>query len=171
MIIIKKMMKEWVLPIGIAVVVAMLINQFILFKIKVPTASMDPTIKIGDNIFATRIYNFKNIKRGDVLVFYSEELKELLVKRVIGLPGETVEVKKDNSVWIDNVELKEPYVKSKAEKFGVFKVPEGKYFFMGDNRSQSFDSRYWKEKYISTKDIKGKTQLTVYPFNRFGWLK
>lgn len=163
--------KEWVLPIIIVLIAAILINKFLLFRIKVPTASMDPTIKVGDNIIVTKIYNYNNIKRGDIIDFYSKELGELLIKRVIGLPGESVEVKTDGTVWVNNLQIKESYVKNNGGKTGSFKVPKGKYLFLGDNRAISDDARYWKNAYISSKDIQGKAQIVIYPFNRIGLLK
>jgi signal peptidase I len=171
MAIIKKLTKEWIIPILGGLLLAFLINRYLLFKIEVPSESMYPTIKIGDNIFVTRIYNYGNIKRGQIIEFYSEELKIPLIKRVIGLPGETVEVKEDGTVLVNNIPILEPYVKNKGGKSGVYKVPEGKYFFLGDNRANSLDSRYWKNSFISKIDIKGKAIVTVYPFNRIGFLK
>ncbi len=169
--ILKHIIKEWFAPIIVAVIFALLINKFLLFKIEVPTPSMYPTIKVGDNIFVTRIYNYNNIKEGDIIEFYSKELGMRLIKRVIGLPGDTVEVKSDGTVWVNNSKLNEPYVKNNGGKTGSFKVPKGEYFFLGDNRANSLDSRYWKNSYILSKDIQGKAQITVYPFNRIGLLK
>lgn len=167
----KNIIKDWLIPIIIAVILAFLINKFLFFKINVPSESMYPTIMIGDNIYVTRIYNSNNIKRGDIIVFYSEELKMTLIKRVIGLPGEKVEVKSDGTVWVNNSQIKESYVKYNGGKTGSFIVPEGKYLFLGDNRANSDDSRYWENSYISSKDIQGKAQIIVYPFNRIGLLK
>lgn len=167
----KKIIKNWVLPILIAVVIAIGINHFLFFKMNVISGSMSPTIKIGDNIFATRIYNFNRIKRGDILVFYSEEIGATLTKRVIGLPGDEIKINEDGSIIINNKLQKEPYVKNMGGLTGNYKVPEGKYFFLGDNRANSFDSRYWKNTYISRSFIRGKAQITVYPFNRIGFTK
>jgi signal peptidase I len=169
--LLKHFIKEWFLPILVAVIAVFLINKFLFYKINVPTASMYPTIKIGDNIFVTRIYNYNEIKRGDIIVFYSKELGMTLIKRVIGLPGETVEVKSNGTVWVNNLQIKEPYVKNNGGKTGSFKVPKGKYLFLGDNRADSDDSRYWKNSYISSNDIQGKAQIIVYPFDRIGLLK
>lgn len=164
----KQFIKDWVIPISAAIIIALLIRQFLFFTIDVPSCSMDPTIKIGDHIEVTKIYNYKNIKRGDVIVFNSKELKERLIKRVIGLPNETVEVKPDGTVLVNNQKINEPYVKNNGGKSGTYKVPKGKYFFMGDNRSNSYDSRYWNEPYIGTSDIIGKARFIYFPFSRIG---
>ena len=168
---IKKIAEEYIIPIIFAIILAYLINTFVLFKITVPTGSMLPTIQLNNQIFVTKIYNYNNVKRKDIIVFSSKELNMKLIKRVIGLPGDKVEIKSDGSVYVNNKLLDEPYVKMKGGKTGTFKVPEGKYFFLGDNRANSYDSRYWVNPYISSKDILGKAQITIYPFNQFGRLK
>lgn len=161
--------KEWIVVILSAVILAILINRFALFKILVPTPSMTPTIKPGDQIFSTRMYDFCEIKRGDILIFNSKELGKELVKRVVGLPGDRVDIKSDGSVYINRKKLDETYVKYQGGKVNlVFKVPEGKYLMLGDNRNNSDDARYWKDSYIDRKDIHGKTQLRVWPLSRIG---
>lgn len=168
---IKKIIVDYLMPIAIAVVLAMLIRQFLLFKIIVPTASMYPTIKDNDQIIVTKVYNRNNLKRGDIIVFKSKELNEELVKRLIGLPNDKVEVTAVGAVYVNGKKLSESYVAFNGGKSGVYKVPTGHYFFLGDNRINSYDSRYWNNAYIDGSDIEGKAQLTIYPFNRFGILK
>lgn len=167
----KKFFFEWIVPIVSALIIAMIINKFLLFKVYIPSESMVPTLKIGDQLFVTKIYDTDKIKRGDIIVFYSDELNDLLIKRVIGLPGEIVDIKDGGKVYINGDLLDEPYVKNTDPKGGTFKVPEGKYLFLGDNRSNSKDSRWWKNPYIDKSDIKGKAQIRVYPFDRIGTLK
>lgn len=169
-----KIIKEilsYTLCIMAAVILAILVNKLILFKIKVPTASMYPTIKVNDQIFVTRIYNKDNLKTGDIVVFKSKELKEELVKRLIGIPNDTIEITDKGIVYVNGKQLDEPYVINNGGKSGIYKVPEGHYFFLGDNRMNSRDSRYWNNPYIDSSDIEGKAQIIVYPFNRFGFLK
>lgn len=162
--------KEWVICIGIAVVVALLINKFLVFKIYIPSESMVPTLNVGDHLFATRIYNYDNIERGDILVFESKELKDTLIKRVIGLPGDEVVIE-NGVVSINGEVLNEDYVKNIDTEFcGTYNVPEGKYFFLGDNRPISKDSRKWNNPYIDQEDIKAKAQIKVYPFSDFGFV-
>lgn len=166
----KSIIYDWILPILAAIVIAYLINTFLLFKVYIPSESMKPTLNEGDQLFVTKVYNRNKIKHGDVLVFYSHELQDLLIKRVIGLPGDKVEVK-DGDVYVNGDKLDETYVKHPSKKPGSFVVPEGKFLFMGDNRANSNDSRYWKDPYIDGKDIRGKAQIKVYPFNKMGLIK
>lgn len=165
-----KVIIEWAICFGIAVVIAILINKFLIFKVSVPTGSMIPTINIEDQLFVSRIYNYNNIKRGEILVFESKEKNTTLIKRVIGLPGDTVEIKL-GVVYVNGQELQEDYVKNNDDFTGEFIVPEGKYFFLGDNRRVSDDARRWNDHYIDEADVKAKAQLRVYPFSDFGFVK
>lgn len=167
----KNIIKDWMIPVVITVIIAAIINKFILFVILVPSGSMYPTIKPKDRIITTRIYSFNNIKRGDILVFYSEEFQEIMVKRVIGLPNDSLEIKEDGSVLINDQKIDEPYVKYISERTGKFKVPEREYLFLGDNRAHSLDSRSWKDPFISDKQIKGKARYVLFPFERLSKLK
>lgn len=167
----KKILSDWVYPIGIAILLALVINKFVFFNITVPTESMYPTIKINDRIIVTRIHNVSKLKEGDIVVFHSDELKEELVKRLIGLPGDKIEVKEDGFVYRNGNKLDEPYLQNKGGRTGQFVVPEGSYFFLGDNRTNSLDSRWWKNPYISADKLMGKAIYTIYPFNRLGKLK
>lgn len=168
----KSFFLDWIIPILAALLLAYLIHQFLLFKIKVPTGSMMPTVEIGDQLFVTRIYNPNNIKRGDIVVFNSKELNEPLLKRVIGLPGEHVDINSDGLVYINGNKLEEDYVKYQGGKTNMsFDVPSGKFLMLGDNRNTSDDARYWNNPYIDGKDIEAKAKLTVYPFDRIGFVK
>ena len=167
----KKIINDYIVPIVIAFVLAMAIRQFLFYKVVVPTASMSPTIQVNDQLIVTKVYNKNSLKTGDVVVFNSKELNEELIKRLIGLPNDKINVTEDGKVYVNGKALNQPYVVNNGGKGGTYKVPEGEYFFMGDNRSDSFDSRYWKNPYISWADIKGKARFTIYPFNRLGKLK
>ncbi|MBU3191821.1 signal peptidase I [Clostridium bowmanii] len=166
--LLKQVSKEWLMPIISAIILATLINRFLFYNVKVPSESMYPTIKIGDKIAVARVYKKSKLKRGDIIVFYSYELKEKLIKRLIGLPGDVVDVKDTGEVFVNGKKFKEPYVVNKEELGIQFKVPENKYLFFGDNRANSKDARRWENPYIDSKDIKGKAQFIVYPFKRFG---
>ncbi|AMN30639.1 signal peptidase I (plasmid) [Clostridium perfringens] len=168
----KNLFSNWLIPIIAAVLLAVIINKFLLYKIVVPSPSMFPTVEVGNQLFVTKIYNTSNIKRGDVLVFNSDELHELLLKRVIGLPGDNVEIKKDGSVYVNGEKIQEDYVKYPGGKTDMyFNVPEGKFLMLGDNRANSDDARYWTNPYVDNKDIDAKAQIIVYPFNRIGFIR
>ena len=157
---IKNFIYEWGVPVISAVIIAILINKFLLFKVLIPSESMVPTLNVNDRLFVTRVYNLEKLKRGDILVFYSEELQEDLIKRLIGLPGDKIQII-NGVVSVNGEVLEEDYI-------GAL---EGKYFFLGDNRLYSKDSRYWINPYIDGEDIAGKAQIKVYPFDEIGKIK
>ncbi|MDO5038973.1 signal peptidase I [Clostridium sp.] len=162
--------KDWIIPIIIAVVLAILINRFLIFRVYIPSSSMAPTLNVNDRLLVTKVYKPENLKRGDIVVFNSKELDEIVIKRLIGLPGD--EIRFDGtSVYVNGKKLDEPYVKNPMEFYGTFKVPEGKYFFLGDNRANSNDARFWKNPYINGDQILGKAQVKIYPFNEIGFLQ
>ena len=167
----KKIFKDWILPIIAAIIIAFFINKLVFFNVTVPTGSMLPTINLEDKILVTRVHKVNNLKTGDVVVFHSDELQEDLIKRLIGLPNDEVEIKEDGTVYVNGNNLNESYVVHPGGRAGTFKVPEGSYFFMGDNRANSLDARYWQNPYISKKDIMGKARIIISPFSRFGKLK
>lgn len=164
----KKIFSDWVMPIAFAIILAILINNFLFYNVRIPSESMYPTIKIGDRITVTRVYNKSNLKRGDIIVFYSYELKDRLIKRLIGLPGDEIDIKDNGQVFINGNKSEEPYVVYNEELDKRFKVPQDKYLFLGDNRASSLDARKWENPYIDGKDIKGKARFVIYPFKRFG---
>lgn len=158
---------EWGIPVIVAVVLAVLINKFIVFKVYIPSESMVPTLNVDDRLFVTRVYNEDKFERGDILVFESEELGEKLIKRLIGLPGDKILIE-NGQVSVNGEKLIEPYIGNEDRFNGKYEVPEGKYFFLGDNRLWSKDSRYWNDPYIDGEDIIGKAQIKVYPFSEIG---
>lgn len=139
----------------------------------VPTPSMVPTIQINDRLLVDKIsYRFSDIHRGDVVVFhppsYVDQSGFDYVKRVIGLPGDRIEIK-DGKVFINDSELNEPYEKEKPDyTYGPIVVPEETYFVMGDNRNQSNDSHYWGV--LAKKNIIGKVCIRYWPLDRLGKL-
>lgn len=166
MAVVKKLFKSWALYIAFAIIIALLIKKFLFFEILVPSGSMYPTIKPNDRILTTRIFNTATIKRGDILVFYSNEYHEMMVKRVIGLPNDAVKINGDSSVFVNGKRLNEPYVKFPDARGGDYKVPNGEYLFLGDYREHSLDSRLWKDPFIPEKELQGKAVIILYPFNR-----
>ncbi|MGL4450842.1 MAG: signal peptidase I [Sarcina sp.] len=166
-----KIFKDWIIPIVCASAIALFINKFLFFKVEVPTGSMIPTVNVNDQLFVRKVYNKKNIKRGDIVVFEKDDEEELLLKRVIGLPGENVEVKSDGSVYVNGEKIDEPYVKNPDTLTGIFTVPMDSYLMMGDNRAKSKDARMWEDPYIPGENIVAKASLRVYPFNNIGLLE
>lgn len=166
----KKVFMEWIVPVFAAVFISVMINKFIIINTEIPSGSMIPTLNINDRVIVTRVFDIDNIKRGDIIVFYSKELNDKLIKRVIGVPGDNIEIS-DGILKVNGEELKEDYVKENKVYNGTFQVPSGKFFFLGDNRPVSYDSRYWKEPYIDKKDILGKAKLKYYPIKDFGVIK
>lgn len=165
-----KFLKDWIVPLIIAIILAAAINLLIVFKIRVPTESMVPTIMPKDQIFVTRVHGFTKLNRGDIVVFNSDELHEILVKRLIGLPGDSVDIK-DGYVYINGNKFNDSYVKNRDDYTGSFKVPAGEYFFLGDNRPVSLDARFWKNHYIPRNKIMGKALFRVFPFNKIGLVR
>ena len=167
---IKYVLTEWVAPVVVAVIISLLLNRFVFFIMRIPSESMDPTLKVGDLGIVTRVYNTNNLKRGDVVIFKSTELGETLVKRLIGLPGDKVKVTDTGDVYINGVKFQQDFVEHNGGASGDYEVPEGCYFFLGDNRDNSLDSRYWITKYIEAKYIEGKGQFVIFPLNRISKL-
>jgi signal peptidase I len=167
-----KVIWEWVKDIILAVVIAALILVFIK-PIVVQQSSMEPNFYSGNYLLTSRqAYRlFGEPERGDVIVFHSELLDEdgkekCLIKRIIGLPGETVEII-GGYVYINGEELDEPYVKEQgvSGEMAAVTVPEGELFVMGDNRAVSQDSRSEAVGTISEDTIVGKVFVRLYPFN------
>jgi signal peptidase I len=171
----------------IAVILALFIRTFVVQAFKIPTGSMENNLLIGDHLLVNKmvfapasgaeraLLPTGDIKRGDVVVFkYPEEPERDFIKRVIGLPGETLEVR-DKKVYINGQPLDEPYVHFLAppamseynevtsfdvrERYGPVTVPADQFFMMGDNRDNSQDSRYWG--FLPRDLVKGKA-LVIY---------
>lgn len=166
----KRIFKDWIIPIIFALGIAILIRKFIFFNVEVPTSSMVPTINPDDRMIVTRIYNTNNIERGNIIVFYSDELGKTLIKRAIGLPGDHIVIH-DGIVNINGEDIKEDYVKNNELFNGTFDVPENKFFFLGDNRAHSDDARKWENLYIDKDSIQGEAIFRFYPFGSLGILK
>ncbi len=161
--------KEWVFPVVIALIIVLFLNKFVFILVTVPTGSMENTIIPGDRLYVNELFNTDDAKRGDILVFKSDELDDKrLVKRLIGMPGETVEVRKDGSIFIDGKKIEEPYAANSRGEDKVFVIPEDSYLFLGDNRPISYDARYWNEPYISEDKVIGKVEFRFFPLDRIG---
>lgn len=158
-------------PIVIALVVAILLKTFIFANAVVPTGSMINTIQEGDRIIASRLaYINEDPKRYDVIIFhYPDDESQLFVKRIIGMPGETINIK-NGIVYItdangNTTEARSDFVTNcvPTGDFGPYTVPLGSYFVMGDNRNDSWDARYWKKKNVEKKKIIGKVKFRYFP--------
>jgi signal peptidase I len=161
---------SWTKTVVFAVVFALLITQFIIVNAKVPTGSMQDIIMPGDRIVAFRLsYLRSEPKRNDIVVFhFPDDRTQLYVKRVIGLPGETVTIRA-GKVYINDAQepLDDSFVPiippPREEDFGPEVIPEDSYFMLGDNRNNSADSRVWINKYVVSQDILGKVLFRYYP--------
>lgn len=165
---------SWVLTFAAAILAALFIKEYLIINADVPTGSMENTIMPGDRLIGNRLaYLKEGPERGDIVVFrYPDNEEELFVKRVIGLPGETV-VLENGRVYIDGEELEEPYLKEEwtvATGPYTFEVPEGCYLMLGDNRNNSKDSRYWDNTYVSLDKILGKALFVYWPISDWGSL-
>lgn len=158
---------EYIKMIIFVVVVVLIVNNFLLINARVPSESMEKTIMTGDRFFGNRLaYLFDDPERFDIVVFkYPDDESQLFVKRVIGLPGETVEIK-DGKVYINGSEtpLDDSFTpETPTGDYGPYVVPDGSYFMLGDNRNHSGDSRFWKQPYVEKDKIVGKAILRYFP--------
>ena len=170
----KRLWKEWILPFGLEILALLLIVKFIFFIAIVPSGSMEPTIQERSALFTLRVHDLEKLERGDVIVFEAEtpELAGTsLIKRLIGLPGDHVEIDENGVMTINGEVQSEDYVVYQYAIPSVFDVPEGYYLFMGDNRANSLDSRYWSDPYVSAESIQGRAVFTLFPFSHFGKLR
>ncbi len=149
-----------------AVIAALFIRRYIFFVTKVTSLSMYPLLKPNQRLLTQYLHSGNHLKRGDIVVFYSREYREDLIKRLIGLPGDVVEIRKNGAIYVNQSKLDESYVENHGGRFGFFTVPEEKYFMLGDNRAFSKDSRHFKDPYILKSDIIGKAFLSLYPLHR-----
>jgi len=168
----KNEIKEFISAAIWAVILAFIIKTFIFQLTYVPTGSMIPTIMPNDRVVVLKFwYKFNPLERGQIVVFDPPEPSTSpFIKRVIGLPGETLEIK-NSTVYINGKPIAESYLPAKIEMepFGPYKIPKDAIFVMGDNRQHSADSRYFGA--VPLKNIKGRAVLTYWPLNRFKILK
>jgi len=157
----------WVKTIVFAVVFALAINNFVIVNASIPTASMESTIRVNDRIVAFRLaYLFSEPETFDIVVFRRPQESQLLyVKRIIGVPGDEVNIE-DGRVFVNDAEEPLRYDFVNGELFGNFgpvTVPEGKFFVLGDNRGNSNDSRTWSHTFIDRDQVLGKVVFRYFP--------
>ncbi|MGK7957697.1 MAG: signal peptidase I [Crocosphaera sp.] len=158
-----------------AVILAFGIRTFVAEARYIPSSSMEPTLEINDRLIIEKLsYHFREPVRGDVVVFNptealkAQDFHDAFIKRIIGLPGETVEVK-GGKVYVDGEEITEKYIAEDPNyDYGPVVVPEGEYLVLGDNRNNSYDSHYWG--FVPKDKIIGKAFVRFWPFNRLGSL-
>lgn len=144
---------------------AFLIFSFVLRPGRIPSSSMEPTLRIGDIVLANGLaYIASDPQRGDIVIFKHDELgKEILIKRVIGIPGDSL-MFVDGDLYLNGELLQEDYLPEgmKTDSFKDFdEIPEDCYFVMGDNRTESYDSRGWRDPYVCKDDILGKMLIDI----------
>jgi signal peptidase I len=177
---------EWVAVIVGALVVALVVKTFLFQAFYIPSASMEPTLEKGDRVLVNKLsYDLHDVNRGDVVVFELPEDKigpdgiKDLIKRVVGLPGDTIETR-DGVVYVNDRRLDEPYLAEGTRTGDPTNgnnpaidrqvVPDGTVFVMGDNRSNSHDSRYADRGPIPIDSIVGRAFVLVWPPGKIGSL-
>ena len=171
---------SYVKLIVIVVAITLVINNVVLINAKIPSPSMENTLMVKDRLFGFRLAyginlnlfgyeiseKFKDPDRFDIVIFKSpDDESRLFIKRVIGLPGETVEIK-DGKVYINDssTPLDDSFIPEKMQgSFGPYTVPDNCYFMLGDNRNDSKDSRFWKNTFVRFDQIVGKAVVRYYP--------
>ena len=166
---------QWLIAILAAVAIALFVDNFLIVNAQIPSGSMENTIMTGDRVVGNRLsYLTKDPERYDVIIFkYPDDESQLFIKRIIGLPGETVEIR-DGHIYIDgssepleDVETKEYMVGN----YGPYTVPDGCYFVMGDNRNDSMDSRDPSVGKIKRNQIIGRAWVRIWPLSKIGILR
>jgi signal peptidase I len=183
----KSKVQEYIEAIILAILIAFFIRTFVIQAYKIPSGSMKPTLLIGDHILVSKFnYGVKlpfirstlipigTPERGDIMVFiYPEDRSKDFIKRLIGLPGDTIEIRDkkillngrpwndERGVYVDNLII--PGSVQPRDNFGPVAVPEGSFFVMGDNRDESYDSRFWG--FVNQQDILGKALIIYWSWN------
>ena len=168
---------EWGVILAIALIGAVVIRTVLFQAFYIPSASMEPTLQIHDRILVNKIsYDLHPIHRGDIVVFKKSALRGIsgpvndLVKRVIGLPGDTLQSTFDGHILVNGKQLNEPYLPRNTPSYNLtlLTVPAHHYFVMGDNRTDSADSRVFGP--IDKSLIVGRAFVLIWPLNRLGFL-
>ena len=159
--------------IGMSAILALGIRTFVAEARYIPSGSMLPTLEINDRLIVDKLgYHFKDPKRGDIVVFKptakleEQNFKDAFIKRVIGLPGDKVEVKA-GVVYVNARPLEEQYIEEEPDyEYGPVTVPDNEYLVLGDNRNNSYDSHYWG--FVPREHIIGQAVIRFWPFDRMG---
>lgn len=165
--------KEAVQTVTLSLFLAFGIRTYVAEARYVPTGSMEPTIEINDRFMMDKLsYRLRDPNRGDIVVFtppkalLEQNMKDNLVKRLIGLPGDRVEIK-NGQVSVNGTILTESYTKETTQyDMPMVTVPDHQYLMLGDNRNNSYDSHYWG--FVPRENIIGRAWVRYYPFDRLG---
>ena len=171
--------KEWAHSIFVALLLTLVIRTYVVQAFKIPSGSMRPTLLEGDKLFVNKyVYRFETPKRGDIIVFrYPNDPKKDFIKRLVGLGGETVEIR-DGKIYVDGKALEDPgsfgkFFYYNHDPFGgpdeKVRVPANTYYVLGDNSANSTDSRFWG--FAPKKNVLGKAVFRWWPPNRLGTVK
>jgi len=185
----KKIIKEYLEPIAVAILIALFIRTFVVQAFKIPSSSMEPTLEVGDHLLVnkfiygikfpfigTKYFQFKKPQRGDIIVFiYPKDRSKDFIKRVIGTEGEKVQIVQ-NKIYINNQLIDDPWghyderststkYLQPMERFGPVTVPVNSLFVLGDNRDNSQDSRFWG--FVNVNEVKGKALIIYFSWDRY----
>lgn len=155
-------------------ILCFLVIKFVGQRTRVDGSSMEPTLSDGDNLIVDKIsYRFDDPKRFDIIVFpYEYEKNTYYIKRIIGLPGETIQIDDNGNIFINGEILEEDYGKEVIQRAGLATNPitlaDDEYFVMGDNRNNSVDSRYEQVGNLKRDKLIGKAFVRIWPFDKFG---
>lgn len=164
---------DYVVMIAIVIGVVFVVDHVLLINARIPSSSMENTIMVGDRVFGNRLaYTKSNPKRYDIVIFkYPDDESQLFIKRIIGLPGDKVEII-DGKVYINDSKtpLRDDFCpETPLGSYGPYKVPKNSYFVLGDNRNNSKDSRFWvTTNYVKKSAILGKAEFRYWPLNKMG---
>lgn len=163
----KRLLRGTVSTVLVVIAAAVLISNLLLPILRIYGSSMSPTLVNGNIVTALRGGSYE---RGDIVAFYYND--KILVKRIVGLPGEVIDIDEEGSVSVDGEPLDEPYLDEKAlgecDIELPYQVPEGRYFVMGDNRSVSSDSRSSQVGCVAEEQVIGKLIFRLWPLDGFG---
>ncbi|MCL5935623.1 MAG: signal peptidase I [Clostridia bacterium] len=168
-----KKILDWIFTIGLAVVLSLVIRTYVAEARWIPSGSMLPTLQIGDRLLVDKAYfKVSGVQRQDIVVFNPPPQagkSEVMIKRVIGMPGDEVAIRK-GIVYVNGEALEEPYeLEQPRDDFGPVKVPDDNFLVMGDNRNNSFDSRFWGT--VPRKNIIGRAIFRYFPVSEIEVLK